>query len=460
MRALRRFSTCSAVGLALAGLSLPAAFAQSTPPTTPIPAPENPGQPPASEPTPVPGPIVADAGTMVGIVRILPDTVPTDSVVDDPEFEEQLPKQSAAEAGMGRAIAQANSTAFFAHERAIAEASPFGVALFGKTPQMPTGLAQTALPDHAAATSGGLPMPASPADQLVKLSGLDGSVHARWDEQVGPCVSPIADAQMSLGRASAVNALPGGLSLDGLLSGAPTADGTGSLLHVPDAVNAHSNVQLVSVAGQTGKAVQSTSALQVASVRLFAGTSQEIRVDVVGEPRLVATATGDPSASTVDYKAPVLRVSQGGKELGVLDAAHPDLDLPLPGLDQRIVDAGVLRMSVGELRHDVVGTEVRAAAKLFDLQLLRGHPVGLPTSLVQITFGEQIVRAGAPAGGVDCDGSAAVAPPAGTGPSAHLPDVPPLALTSSSYYVIPLFWTGTALLLLGSILIAALPRRT
>lgn len=458
MRAVRRFGVCTAVSLAVAGLSLPAAFAQSSPPTTPIPSPVDPGQPPASVPTPAPGPIVADAGTLIGVVRILPNTVPSDSVVDDPEFEEQLPKQAIAEAGMGRAIAQVNSTAYFAHERSVAEASPFGAALFGKTPQLPVGLVQAALPDRAEPISSSMQPPSSPTDQLVELSGLDGSVHARWDKQAGPCVSPIADARYSMGSASAVNALPEELSLGGLLGGGkPAEGGTGSLLHVPDSAQAHSGVELVDVPGQVGKAVQSTSDLQLASVRLFAGTPQEVRVDVVGTPRLTATATGDPTTSTVDYEAPVLRVSRGGEVLGVLDAANPGLDVPLPGLDQRVLDAGVLRLSVGELKQDVVGTEVRAATRLFDLQLLRGHAVGLPTSLVQVSFGEQIVRAGAPDGGVNCT---TAPPPAAAAPAATNPQAAePLALTSSGYYAVPLFWTGTGLLLLGSIIIAALPRR-
>ncbi|WP_010307989.1 hypothetical protein [Saccharopolyspora spinosa] len=48
---------------------------------------------------------------------------------------------------------------------------------------------------------------------------------------------------------------------------------------------------------------------------MFAGTSQEIRVDVVGELRLVATATGAPSTSTVDYKAPILWGAQAASYL-------------------------------------------------------------------------------------------------------------------------------------------------
>ncbi|MGW1678456.1 hypothetical protein [Saccharopolyspora sp. NPDC002376] len=278
MRAVRRFGVCAAVSLAVAGLSLPAAFAQSSPPTTPIPSPADPGQPPASVSAPAPGTIVADAGTLIGIVRILPNTVPTGSILGDPDFEEKLPKQSVAEAGTGWAIAQANSTAYFAHERSVAEASPFGVSVLGKTPQTPVGLAQAALPDREQPISTSMQPSSSPADQLVKLNGLNGSVHARWDEKAGPYVSPIADARYSMGSASAVNALPEGLSLGGLLNGGkPTADGTGSLLRVPDATEAHSNIQLVDVPGQDRKAVQSTSSLQLASVRLFARTRRRSR---------------------------------------------------------------------------------------------------------------------------------------------------------------------------------------
>ncbi|MFD0920858.1 hypothetical protein ACFQ16_13985 [Saccharopolyspora rosea] len=462
MRAVRRFAVCTAVSLAVGTWGPPVASGESEPPTTPIPAPEDPGQPPASMPTTAPGPVVADAGTMVGIVRLLPNTVPTDSIVQDPDFQKKLPKQAVAEFGMGRAIAQANSTAFFAHERATAEASPFGAALFGKAPQTPGSVVQTALPDHPQPTTEGLQPPPSPADQVVHPSAMTGSAQARWDEQLGPCVQPIADARMSLGGVSAVNALPSTAGddalqrLGGLLDGkAPTTDGRGSLLHVPDAIQAHSTVRLADVPGQHGKAVQATSSMQVAGVRLFAGTPQEVRIDVVSAPRLTATATGDPGSSTVDYQAPVLRVSRGGRVLGTLDAANRQLDVP------NVLDLGVLRLSAGELKKDVVGTEVRAGSELFDLQVLRGHPIGVPTSLVQVSFGEQVARASAPQGGVVCGGSAAPGPapaaPPAAGPARQVTE--PLALTSGAYYAVPLFWTGTGLLVLGSILVAALPRR-
>lgn len=481
---VRRLAACTAVSLAFAGVSLPAAFAQS-PPTTPTPIPVDPEQPTASPApaVPEPGPIVGDAGTGVGIVRILPNTVPNHSIIDDPDFTDKLPKQSLLEFGLGLAVSQANSWAYLAQERAISESSPFGFAVGGSSPQLPGALNQTSLPDHEVPSTGALASPGPPADKLVKLGLLEGSAHSRWDPKLGPCVEPIADTKTSLASVSAINALPAiptglddkfGLKaplsqLGGLLDGQePNATGTGSLVSVPDTISARSTVRLVDVPGQSGKAVQSTSRMRIASIQLLAGTPQELRVDVVSAPTLTATSTGDPSTSTMDYTAPVMRVSQGGKELGVLDVAHPHLDVPIgvpPGagdvpvvgeLAHGILNLGVLRMSIGELRNQSEGAEMHGLARLFDLKLVSGEAIGIPTSLAEVSFGEQTAKAGAPAGGVHCDRPSEPAPAAGP---AQARTVPPLALTNGAYSAVPLFWTGTGLLLLGAILVAALPKR-
>ncbi|MBE9374160.1 hypothetical protein IQ251_06830 [Saccharopolyspora sp. HNM0983] len=486
MRTARCAAVCTAVSLAVAGLAAPVAVAQDSPPSTPIPGPADPEQPPASQPTPAPGPVVGDAGTLIGALRILPGTVPTDTIVDDPEFEEQLPKQSVAEFGLGRAIAQVNSTAFFAHERSIAESSPFGVSLFGKTPEAPGSgaLAQNALPDRPEPKTSGLEPPETPGDRLLNLAGPSGRVHARWDEQRGPCVSPLSDAQTSLGGAAAVNALPEGEGengpqgeelLGGLLDGQETSpDGAGSLANLPGNSTARSTVELVDAGPQPGKALRSTSTLQLSSMRVFPGTPEELQVDVVAGPRLTATSTGDPETSTVEYENPVLRVLRGGEEIGRLDADNPTLDLPIGGNQDDgppPLNLGVVRMSMGELRQDVVDGETRAQASLFDLDVLRGEPIGLDGSLARLTFGEQAVRAGAPQGGVRCDdpapttgGDAGAAPaepagadPADTQPAGYPGAAGPLAVTSA-YHTVPLFWAGAGLLLTGSILVAALPR--
>lgn len=515
---VRRLAVCSAVSLAVAFLSPPAALAQSTPPTTPAPAPEDPGQPPASVPPPVPqpGPIVAGAGTGIGLLRILPGAAEGDSILDDPEFDGKIPRQALVGTGMGLAVVQANSEAFLAQERAVAESRPSGFAVKGSAPPPPGSLAQTALPDHEAPKTGGLRPPPSPLGKLLDLGALEGSVHARWDERLGPCVQPIADATTSLADVSAVNVLPSlpsgpeGLSsllpaggpapgleatttealreqlgdmrgplsrLGGLLGGqAAQGGGTGSMLSVPEAIRAHSDIRLVDVPSQDGKAVRSTSRFRLGSVRLFPGTSQELRVDVVGEPTLTATSTGSPETSTVEYEAPVLRISRGGKEIATLSATNPEVELPvgvplpdseldsdvplvghpdLPG----VLDIGVLKLSIGELRKDKTANEVSAGARLLDVTLLPGESLGIPTALARISFGEQFVRAGAPAGGVHCE---LPAPPPQAAPEPPAPagrPVPPLAVTGGAYHAVPLFWTGTLLLLFGATLVAALPRR-
>lgn len=450
MRAFRRLCACAAVTMAIAGMSMPAAIAQSAYPTTPTPQPQNPGQPPGRVPEDIPRPVIGEAGTMLGIVRLLPATAPGDAFFNDPEFESKLPKQAVLEAGMGRALAQVNSEAYLAHEHSVAEASPFGIGIMGHVPQVPGGLSQNALSDHESPTTSALAPPSSPADQLIRLSGLNGTVHARWNQETGPCgVAPLSEARYSMASGSALNQIPG-------LGG--------SVLEVPSIAEARSSVRLADVPGQTGKAVTSTSELQISQVKLFSGSPQEISVDVVGRPVVVATATGDPATTRVDHTAPVLRISQGGREIAVLDAANPTADVPIPaipGLDQRVLDLGVLRLSLGELKQEAMGNEIRGTARLFDLKLLDGTKLGLPTALAQISFGEQVARAAAPAGGVNCDPPVAgAAGGAEATPAAyHQARAQPLALTSGSYFAVPIFWTGAGLLLLGSIIVAALPRR-
>lgn len=459
MRARRLAVVCAVPAVVLLALG-PVAGA-APPPTTPVPSPVDPNGPGISDPNaPKFPPLVADAGTGLGIIRVLPGAVQTNSPGLTDEDEKKLPKQAAGELGLGLASAQVNSQAVQSFERAIAESSPFGFAVNGRAPRLPGSLAQLAIPDNPEPLSGGLTPPASPLDALVKLGLLQGSVHARWDEKLGPCVEPIADSRTSLASLSAVNVLP---AIPGLLNG-------GSLLRLPDTLSARSTVRLVDVPGRQGKAVQATSTVQVASIQLLAGTPGEVRIDVVSAPKLVATSTGDAKTSTVKYEAPVLRVSRGGKELGKLDAAAPKLDVPvsgpLPGADAlKLLDIGVLRLSIAQVNEKRDGAAVGAVARLLDLQLLPTDALklpGLPTSLVQISLGEQVVRAAAPAGGYVCK---AITPaPSSPGPApAPAPQgkekPPPLAYTSAAYQTVPLLWTGMILLLCGVIVVAALPRR-
>ncbi len=358
---------------------------------------------------------------------------------------------------------------------------------------------------------------------LASVGALTGSAHARWSEQAGPCVGDIATASTSLASLSALTAIPAlpsqldltGLlqptrqlpdpamlvdalknlaaplsRLGGLLSGTPGGAATGALVSLPDALSAHASVSLVDAPGVAGKAVRSTSTLQVGGIRLLAGSPMELRVDVVSAPTLTVTATGDEATSSVSYQAPVLRVSQGGRELGTLDANKSTMDIPvkvLPGTDFRLpavgellpdgteltaglstIDIGVLRLRTGGpaekksvLAEPFTGFQLGATARLLDLQLLPTDRLALPNlpaALVQVALGEQIARAAAPAGGVRC---AAAAPPADQppAPAGGGAPTPPLARTSAATGVVPLFWAGTAALFAGVVLVAATPPR-
>ncbi|HEX6344634.1 hypothetical protein [Umezawaea sp.] len=468
-------------------------------------------------------------------MRLAPESTPTNTIL--PGFGDELPKQSAAELGVGLASAQVNTESYLAFERSVAQASPLGFAVQGRAPQTPGSLAQTASPDNPQGLSGGLALPKTPLDTLLTVKGLNGNVHARWDDALGPCVTPLSEAKTSLASLSVLNAIPtlpsspdltGMLTQDtpkldaaakqslidslkgmtaplsqlgGLLSGTPDTGEKGSLLSLPETLMAQSSVELVDLPGSANKAVKTTSTLQAASVRLLAGTPMEVRIDVVSQPTLVALATGVEATSAITYTAPVLRVTQGGKVLGTLDAANPKLEIPvgipvagLPELPKLPIiggilpsggdvpaeleklDIGVLRLQIAQFNEKkmalngpltqggptIKGFMLGATARLLDLQLLPTDALGLPnlpSALAQVSLGEQIVRAAAPEGGVVC-GSTTTAPPAGAQPPPPQarPTIP-LAYTTAAYKTIPIFWLGTALLLAGVVIVSAMPSR-
>jgi len=512
------------------------AMADQVIPTTPIPQSANPGQAPISSPSePQPlGHAVGDAGSALGMLRLLPEAVPTSAIL--PGVSDTLPKQSALEAGMGLSSAQANSEAYLTYEKSIAQSSPLGLSIAGNAPQTPGSLVQTALPDNPQPLSGGLNAPSNP---LLNVGLLNGSVHARWSDTLGPCVDTIADASTSVASLSLLNVIPSlgtlplsalklpdnqtlekGLNpndplgaLGGLLSGggATSTDGTGSLLSVPNTLSSRSVVKLVDLPNSKNKAVESTSTLQAASIELLKNTPLGLTIGVVSQPTLKVTSTGDQKTSKVEYTAPVLQIKRGDTVLYTLDAAHPTKDipigLPLSGLLDAlkaptdslknvpviggladlvtgglkpitgdatgfVLDLGVLRLSIagldqkGQAMTDPFkGYQLGASARLFDLQVLPTEKLksivpaefakNLPSSLAQISLGEQIARAYAPEGGVQCG---TTAPPAGGAAPAN-PPTKNLAYTGGAYDAVPMFWTGSALLLVGVVLVAAIPAR-
>ncbi|TNC21109.1 hypothetical protein FG385_29250 [Amycolatopsis alkalitolerans] len=514
---------------AVVALSAAPALADSTIPTTPIPQPKNPGQAPIAAPQgPQPlGHAVGDAAAALGVLRLLPNSVGTKSIL--PGYEQTLPKQSVLEAGMGLSSAQANSESYLSYERSIAQSSPLGLAVEGNAPQAPGSLVQTALPDNEKGISGGFTAPQNP---LLNVGLLNGFVHARWSDTLGPCVGTIADARTSIASLSLLNAIPtlpnlplsglnglpkladgfdatkGLQSLGGLLPGAgqTASDGTGSLLSLPNTLSSRSVMQLVDLPNSKNKAVQSVSTMQAADIEILKGTPLELSLKVVSQPTLKVTSTGDKATSTVDYTAPVITIQRGDKVLYTLDAAHPTKDipigLPLQSLSQqfgpvenlpvvgglfanaagqvqqvtdttgKVLDLGVLRLSIGELDQKgqqlstpFAGYQLGASARMLDLQVLptsglknllpAGSASSLPSSLAQLSLGEQIGRAYTPTGGVVCGSTSPVAPVVNPAPG-----VPKkLAYTAGAYSAVPLFWVGTAMLLVGVLMVAAFPGR-
>jgi hypothetical protein len=464
------------------------------------------GAPAQAQPVSGAGRVMADAGTGLAVVRALPG-----------------PRQGAVELGFGLASSSVNSEASFAYERAVARAAPGAVSVQGTSPQVPGTLSQTAPPSNQQALTSGLSLPRTPLDALVKGGALSGSVHAQWSDTAGPCVGTISDARTELASLSVLNAipsLPSAVDLAGVLDaqGMDAAGdqaivdgikrlagplrslggvlGNASLLSLPNALQARSVVTLVDIPGSANKAVRATSTMQVAAIKLLAGTAFEISINVVSQPTLQVTSTGDAATSTVTYTAPVLEVAQGGKSLGRLDAANPKLDIPigiplqgaagnlpivgdLLANGQRVADAvsqglrkldlGVLRLGIAqfskqgqEMTQPFAGFQLGATARMLDLQLLPTAALGLPdlpSALAQVSLGEQVARAFAPTGGVVCGvPTQQPAQPPAPAPQGKAPMK--LAHTSAAQYqTIPMFWAATAMLLIGVVLVAAFPTR-
>lgn len=274
---------------------------------------------------------------------------------------------------------------------------------------------------------------------------------------------------------------------------APSA-GSGSVVTLPATSSATSTVKLVDVAGQAGKGIQAQSTVQLADLTLLSGTPLQSTVKVISQPTLTATSTGDAKTSSITYRSPVLSLQVPGQPPITLDAdgatpAPDSFDIPLtvpvvggataavqallktllgsvPAQLPTDLNLGVLRIRVGKFTPVQDGASVGGAASLLDIALLptaalagalgNALPAG-PTSLLQIGVGEQAARASVPPGGVNCTPPSAPAVAAAAITPQAAP-ARPLAFTTAAYATTPLVWTGTGLLLLGAVLVAALPR--
>lgn len=297
------------------------------------------------------GHAVGQAGAALSLARVLPGTVPEDSIVSDLDEELDL----ATDNGLGFTSARADSTSAAAFERAMAQATPHGAATAGSSSiprPVPGTLIQTALEDNAEPASGDIEQGDPPPAALTQAGALDGTVHARWSEETGPCVEPIARADSSTADLAVGNAVltlpdvplddldlplhdgfdPDGTlgTLGGLLAGIdPPQETDGSLVSLPEGLSSRSSVTLTGTDGDGAEAVQATSTLEAPAISVLEGSPMGLDIDLAAEPALTVTSTGQEDTSEVDYRTPELEATLGGETIFELDAEQQSADLPI-----------------------------------------------------------------------------------------------------------------------------------
>lgn len=367
----------------------------------------------------VAGSAVGDAGTAVAMLRLVAGSVPESSIM--PELGRLVSATSSFEAGIGLANAQLNTSAELPFERSISQATPFGAALTGRAPSSAGGLIQTAAPGNPKSSSGPLNGEPTPVDGLVHRGKLRGSVHARWSDDLGPCVGAVSTATTSTDAFWLGNAiptlpdigldelrLPGGAKLPsgwrapgklgelgGLLAGAKMpADGKGVLVSLPKGLSTRSTVELVDV--RKRKAVRSTSRVEATRIELLPGSPLGMTATVRRAPTLSVTSTGTPKTSRILNDAAVIVVRRGGKTLFTLDARHPRRDIPigvpkaaftrhLGGQRGKLKPLPVVGGVAESTRGRVVRLSERARREVVDLFVLRVSSGGLNTRTTDLT---------------------------------------------------------------------------
>ncbi|MQA61953.1 MAG: hypothetical protein GEU86_10730 [Actinophytocola sp.] len=357
------------------------------------------------------GGAVADASTAVGMLRLLPGSVPGSSVL--PALAAEVGEASAFEAGYGISSAQIDTHSPLAYERVIAQATPYGTAQSTSAPAAPDALVQTAVPDNPKASTEALRWPPSATDALVSAGPLTGKVHARWGDDTGPCVGVVSDARTDTEDFTMGNAVPtvpdldfgdlalpgkasppswfrpgGGLgTLGGLLSTAEADDGR-SLVRVPGGISTESKVELVDLPRSERKAVRSTSTARAKTITLFPGSALAMTATLTRRPALTVTATGS-EASKVDHTTPEITVKRSGKTLFKLSARKPNQDIPIgipqAGLRERAGKAKLAPLPIiGGAAETTTGRVVRLGEKsrreVTDLFILRVGVGGLNTT--------------------------------------------------------------------------------
>ncbi|WP_430784976.1 hypothetical protein [Actinoplanes sp. G11-F43] len=210
------------------------------------------------------------------------------------------------------------------------------------------------------------------------------TAHATWDDGYH-CGRP--------GPLTRSATMLGGLSvLDG--SGDYPAIRTGtkrtSLLKIGPVGSAQSATDLVDLGrGRTG--VRAGAGVALSDLSLFAGTPQQISIRVVSQPTLEAISGG--ARPKVTYRPAVLEVNAAGKPTHVLKDSGATVSLGLlGGVDPARPSALEARISLGEVKQNVDGRQVRAEAATVRVEVKLGM-----THLLDVALGHLSVAACAPA---------------------------------------------------------------
>jgi hypothetical protein len=361
-----------------------------------------------------------------------------------------------------------------------ADATFLNFNLLGITPPaLPANsVSQFAPPDNPApATSALLTIPANP---LIHGQILPASAQARWNDAIACPTGPaeIANSEATVAKLKVLTtegaaALPVDLPAPVAL---PIPAGV-TLVDLSKLLSSSTTSGLVAVKGQHGLGVSSTAAIDVADLTLFKGLPTQTRVQVISQPKLTATAAGTAGKSTVDFEAPILKITDPSGKVFRIDAPTESVTIGLEALQSlpgglegvlkqlgSLLPPGALpalpalpaldpakgylaKISIGQLT-DVVTEPGKASGKLTFLKLELIAPNG-NDPLATVTLGEVKAQATAPAGGVTCKPEPSVQP-------THT-EKPILPVTGSD--VTLLIAGGGLLLLLGRFAMVATARR-
>ncbi|GGN05468.1 hypothetical protein FHR83_001407 [Actinoplanes campanulatus] len=298
----------------------------------------------------------------------------------------------------------------------------------------------------------------------AKLLGIPGggtgAQHMAPSRQNGPVTAELAQFQaaglatVKLGKATAHATWERGYRCGRtgpltrsavMLGGLSLLDGTGpvpalqadrrrtGLLRVGPSGSTQTATDLVPV-GRGRIGVRSAAGAALSDLSLFAGTPQEISIKVINQPRLEVIAGGDRANSKVTYKPAMLSVTAAGESAHVLKDAGTAVSLDLlGGIEERSPAALQVRVSLGDLKQQINGRQVRAEAASVRVQVKLGQ-----VHVLDVTLGHLSAAACAPAAVHDGKPYGAhprgrTSPtPAAVQPAGRIPASPPSPVASPS----------------------------